>query len=43
MGFFDSFIPHEESSKHYEDVYYTEQVQPHHESSWTHEGVYAHS
>lgn len=43
MGLFDSFgwdsFSHDEAQRHYNDIYGTEYVQPHHQASWGHEGL----
>ena len=41
MGLFDIFeaFGHDDASQHYQNVYYTEQIQPHHKASMGHEGT----
>ncbi|KAF8522908.1 hypothetical protein BU17DRAFT_64109 [Hysterangium stoloniferum] len=36
-----TFLPmrHEEAESHYQNIYYTEQMQPHHKASFTHEAI----
>jgi len=41
MSIIQNFAPvnHDDADRHYRDIYYTQQVQPHHRASWTHEAV----
>ncbi|GJJ13089.1 hypothetical protein Clacol_007339 [Clathrus columnatus] len=41
MDFLNTFSPfgHDDAHNHYQDIYHTEEIQPHHKSSFTHEAI----